>query len=329
MKSGTWRISGRETSSLPLFNTEVMGVAARRTRGRRFWSNLVNGPAARYLFILPTILFILIFLGYPLIQSIYISFTDASLLRPDVNRVGLKNYAQLLSDRLFWLSLRHSFQLTFTAVALQAILGLGLAVLLNQKVPGIQIFRNIALVTWVIPIAATVVLFSFAATPEYGLFNVLLKQIGLGDLQRYWFGNRDTAMWMIILMHVWRNAPFYALALLAAMQAIPQTLYEAAQVDGANAWQRFWVVTFPYIRYTLGVMIVLHVIFTFNNFEFVFLSTGGGPVRATEVLPTYIFEQSWQYYRLGYAAAIGVAMMLILLTITLISVRLMERARRS
>lgn len=134
---------------------------------------------------------------------------------------------------------------------------------------------------------------------------------------------------MIILMHVWRNAPFYALALLAAMQAIPQTLYEAAQVDGANAWTRFWVITFPYIRYTLGVMIVLHVIFTFNNFEFVFLSTGGGPVRATEVLPTYIFEQSWQYYRLGYAAAIGVAMMLILLTITLVSVRLMERARRS
>ena len=250
-------------------------------------------------------------------------------MMPSVSFVGLRNFISLLHDDIFWLSLGHSSLLTAAAVILQYLLGLGLAIALNQRVPGIGFFRSLAMVTWVIPIAATVVLFKWMATPDYGFFNILLTKLGLASYTRYWFGSITWAMPMIILMHVWRNVPFYAIALLAAMKSIPKELYEAAEVDGAGSLQRFWFITLPAIRYTSVIMIVLHVIFTFNNFDFVYLSTGGGPVRATEVLPTYVYQQSWMYYALGYSASIGVIMMFLLIIFTIASLYYIEGRERS
>jgi len=229
-------------------------------------------------------------------------------------------------DSLFALSFFHSALLTGAAVALQYCLGIGFALALNQSLPGIGFFRSVAMITWVIPIAATVILFKWMVTPDYGFVNQLFLRLGLAHYNIYWFGNPSAALPLIILMHVWRNVPFYGVAILASMQAIPKTLYEAAEVDGASKFQQFIYITFPGVRYTSLIMVVLHVIFTFNNFDFVYLSTGGGPVNATEVLPTYVYQQSWLYYALGYAASIGVFMMAVLATITLITLRFMNRS---
>ncbi|HHV62468.1 MAG TPA: sugar ABC transporter permease [Firmicutes bacterium] len=289
----------------------------------------LSATRSRILLVVPSLIFVGVLILYPILDGFRLSLTDTSLMMPSVSFVGLRNFISLLHDDIFWLSLGHSSLLTAAAVILQYLLGLGLAIALNQRVPGIGFFRSLAMVTWVIPIAATVVLFKWMATPDYGFFNILLTKLGLASYTRYWFGSITWAMPMIILMHVWRNVPFYAIALLAAMKSIPKELYEAAEVDGAGSLQRFWFITLPAIRYTSVIMIVLHVIFTFNNFDFVYLSTGGGPVRATEVLPTYVYQQSWMYYALGYSASIGVIMMFLLIIFTIASLYYIEGRERS
>src|ERR1700674_228319 len=282
------------------------------SRSLALWQRLGRGGLG-YLLIFPALFVILGLNLYPTIQGILTSFTNQSLIDPGHSvYVGLGNYLKLLRDPIFQVSLKHSLELTFSAVVLQVLLGLIMAHLLIQKVPGIHFFRSVAMITWVLPIIASVVMFRFMTLPNYGLVNILLRDAGLGELSRNWFGDQQSAFPLVLLMHLWRNVPFYAIAFMAAMQAIPAELYEAARIDGAGDWRQFWFVTLPNLRYIILVMVVLHVTFTFNNFDFVFLSTGGGPVNATEVLPTYIYKQAWSGYALGYASAGGVVMLIVL-----------------
>jgi len=272
-----------------------------------------------YAILFPALLVILGLNLYPTISGILTSFTNQSLIDPGHSLfVGLENYFKLLREPVFQISLLHSLQLTFFAVVLQVILGLVMAHLLIQKVPGIHFFRSVAMITWVLPIIASVVMFRFMTLPSYGFVNILLKDVGLERLARNWFGDETFAFLLVLIMHLWRNVPFYAVAFMAAMQAISSDLYEAARIDGAGEWRQFWFITLPNLRYIILVMVVLHVTFTFNNFDFVFLSTGGGPVNATEVLPTYIYKQAWNGYALGYASAGGVIMLVILVFLVLV-----------
>jgi ABC-type sugar transport system permease subunit len=165
-----------------------------------------------------------------------------------------------------------------------------------------------------------VIIFRFMVQPEYGFVNIVLGWFGLPT--SYWFGDPSTAFPLVVIMHVWRNVPFFAIALMAAMQSIPESLYEAAEMDGAGSLQKFRYVTLPQISYVSMIMIVLHVIYTFNNFDIVFLSTGGGPLGSTEVLATYVYKQAFQSYALGYAASIGVVMLVLLLAFTVVYVKL-------
>jgi multiple sugar transport system permease protein len=282
------------------------------------WQNL-SRKSFGYAILFPALLVILGLNLYPTISGILTSFTNQSLIDPGHSLfVGLENYFKLLRDPVFQISLLHSLQLTFFAVALQVILGLAMAHLLIQKVPGIHFFRSVAMITWVLPIIASVVMFRFMTLPSYGFVNILLKDVGLERLARNWFGDETFAFVLVLIMHLWRNVPFYAVAFMAAMQAISSDLYEAARIDGAGEWRQFWFITLPNLRYIILVMVVLHVTFTFNNFDFVFLSTGGGPVNATEVLPTYIYKQAWNGYALGYASAGGVIMLVILVFLVLV-----------
>jgi len=279
--------------------------------------------ALGYALLAPAICVILGLNLYPTLSGIFTSFTDQSLLNPNAWRaVGWQNYQRLLTDPVFRVSFIHSLVLTFSAVILQVIFGLGMAHLLIRKVPGIHWFRSIAMVTWVLPIITAVVIFRFLTLPNIGLINIILAALGLGSLTRNWFGEPAFAFLLILVMHLWRNVPFYGIAFMAAMQAIPQDLYEAATIDGASSWKRFWHITLPNLRYIILVMVVLHVTFTLNNFDFVYLSTGGGPVDATEVLATYIYKQAWSGYMLGYASAGGVIMLVILVLLVICSRKL-------
>jgi multiple sugar transport system permease protein len=281
------------------------------------------------LLLLPAVIVIAIFTVYPLLDGIYTAFTDQNLLSTSVHFVGLSNFADLFSDNVFWLSLEHSIILTTVVVVLQFILGLILALTMQQNLPGMRIFKSVIMASWVIPVAATVTMFKFMAQPDVGFFNLLLKAAGLDSLVRYWFGDISTALPTIMLLHLWRNVPFYGIAFLAAMQAIPASYYEAAEIDGAGAWAKFRYITLPGIRNMIVVMVTIHVLWTFNNFDFVWLATGGGPVNATDVLPTYVYRQSWQNYAIGYASSIGTVMLIILMLYFVVYMLIYERQANS
>jgi ABC-type sugar transport system permease subunit len=266
-----------------------------------------------------------VFTVYPLLNSLWMAFTDNNLLGSSVEFVGLDNFARLLSDDVFWLSLYHSIVLTVVVVLLQFGLGLILAWAMQQKLPGMGAFKSIIMASWVIPVAATVTMFKFMAQPDVGFINIVLRTIGFQDANIYWFGNRAAAFPFIMLLHLWRNVPFYSIAFLAAMQAIPRSYYEAAEIDGADAWSKFVHITLPGIRSMIIVMVTIHVLWTFNNFDFVYLSTGGGPVNDTDVLPVYVYRQSWDKYDLGYAASIGAVMLILLMIYFVVYMRLYER----
>jgi multiple sugar transport system permease protein len=281
------------------------------------------------LLLLPAVIVMAIFTVYPLLDGIYMSFTDQNLLSNSVSFVGLGNFARLLTDSIFWLSLAHSIILTSVVVVLQFVLGLVLALTMQQDLPGMGYFKSVIMASWVIPVAATVTMFKFMAQPDVGFFNLVLKAIGLGSLVRYWFGDLATAFPAIMLLHLWRNVPFYGIAFLAAMQAIPRSYYEAAEIDGAGAWAKFRYITLPGIRNMIVVMVTIHVLWTFNNFDFVWLATGGGPVNATDVLPTYVYRQSWQNYAIGYASSVGTIMLFILMIYFVVYMLVYERQANS
>jgi multiple sugar transport system permease protein len=208
-------------------------------------------------------------------------------------------------------------------------LGLILAWAMQQELPGMSLFKSIIMASWVIPVAATVIMFKFMAQPDIGLINIILKLTGFKELNRYWFGDLHAALPFIMLLHLWRNVPFYGIAFLAAMQAIPRSYYEAAEIDGASAWQRFVHITLPGIRSMIIVMVTIHVLWTFNNFDFIYLATGGGPVNATDVLPVYVYRQCWNSYTLGYGASIGSIMLIILMIYFIIYIRIYEKGEAS
>lgn len=277
------------------------------------------------LLILPALIVMGVFTVYPLLEGIRIAFTNRHFLKEGVEFVGLQNFIRLLSDEIFWVSLYHSVALTAVVVFLQFLFGLILAWAMSQKLPGMSWFKSIIMASWVIPVAATVILFKFMAQPDIGLINIVFKVIGLEELNRYWLGDPDVALAFIMLLHLWRNVPFYGVAFLAAMQAIPKSYYEAAEIDGAGAWNRFWYITLPGIRNMVIVMVTIHVLWTFNNFDFVYLATGGGPVNATDVLPVYVYRQCWNSYTIGYGASIGTVMLLLLMLYFVVFIKLSER----
>lgn len=275
--------------------------------------------------ILPALIIMSLFTVYPLLDGLRMAFTDTHLLKETVQFVGLANFVRLPSDEIFWISLYHSVVLTVVVVLLQFVLGLILAWAMQQKLPGMSLFKSIIMASWVIPVAATVIMFKFMAQPDIGLINIILKLIGFKELNKYWFGDLHAALPFIMLLHLWRNVPFYGVAFLAAMQAIPKSYYEAAEIDGASAWQSFVHITLPGIRSMIIVMVTIHVLWTFNNFDFVYLATGGGPVNATDVLPVYVYRQCWSSYTLGYGASIGTVMLVMLMIYFIVYIRIYER----
>lgn len=293
------------------------------SRYREEFSSFLSDTWLGYAFVIPATIILAVIIGYPTLRGLYLAFFEASLLNPEqMEFVGLENFAALAGDPIFKTALWHTVLLTALAVSFQYLLGLGLALALKEKVPGAGIFRSLSMVTWVMPIIVMVIIFRFMVQNGFGPVNIILKNLGMRTT--YWFGEPGVAFPLIVVMHVWRNVPFYAISLLAAMQSIPKEQYEAARLDGAGPLERFRYITLPQISYVSMIMIVLHVTFTFKNFDIVYLSTGGGPLGNTEVLATYVYKQAFEQYALGYGASIGAVMLILMLTFTVVYVKLEE-----
>jgi len=277
-----------------------------------------------YAVLSPALIMLLILMIFPTVKALYDSFTDYGLFNPLPNFIGFENYLIIFQDSEFWAAFLRGIWLVVLAVGIQYVSGLSLALLLNENLKGMKWVKFIIMIPWVIPVVATVVMFDWMAASDYGLINMILNKIGLGETARYWFGDTQWAFIMIVIMHVWRNMPFYAITLYAGLKNIPRVLYEAAKIDGAGSWKRFVHITMPQLKVPSMIVIILHVLWTFNNFDMVYLSTGGGPVGTTEVIATKVYQTAWTFYEYGQASSMGIIMLLFMMAFSIIYIRIVN-----
>lgn len=293
-------------------------------RFREVFSDVSNKTLFGYTLLVPATLLVLAIIVYPLLEGIFMSLFEVSFLNPaDAEWVGLENYRAMLNDDALHQAFWNTVLLTAVTVVVQYILGLGLALLLKQQLPGMRWIRTAVLIAWVMPLIVNVFLWQWGTHPEYGLVNVVLGSVGLPTGN--WLGNPSTALPMVMFQHIWAATPFFAVVFLAALQSIPDTLYKAAKIDGADSVRTFFYITLPQLSYVSMILVVLYTIFWFNAFTIVYIGTGGGPVGSTELIATHIYKEGFQSYTLGYAAAVGVADALLLTLFTIVYVKLEGR----
>ncbi len=308
-------------------NTDVTtGQAQARLRHRRD----INQNWSGILLILPATVIMLAVILYPLGLNIQMSFHKILLLKPKLGRpfVGFENYMKVLADDNFWRAARNSLVWTVGSVAVQVLLGLAAAVLLNKSIKGRGAFRGLMMIPWITPGVVAAIIWKWIYDGQFGILNFILMGLHIIDKPIVWLGNVSTAFPAVIFTHAWKNFPFVAVMLLAAMQVISMDLYEAADIDGANAWQKFWHITLAEIRPTLFLTMLLTSIWTFNSFDMIWLMTEGGPSGTTDTLTTYVYKTTFQAYNLGRAAAIAVLMFLALLVLVLFYARAVNKEER-
>ncbi|MDC3418539.1 carbohydrate ABC transporter permease [Aquibacillus salsiterrae] len=270
--------------------------------------------AIAYFFMLPAILFLILLLLVPIINVFINSLFESNLLTPGKEKfVGLDNFISTFQDPLFWTAIKNSIVYTFGSVGGEYVVGLTTAILLNQQIKGRAIFRGIMIIPWVVPIVVAGMTWRWMLNPDYGIINVLLMNAGVIEQGINWLGSESTAMFSVIWVNVWRSFPFYTISFLAVLQTINKNELEAAEIDGANIFQKFWNITFPKLKGISMILIVLHLIWTFNNFDFIWILTEGGPLNATETLAINTYKEAFMKYHYGTASAISVLMMSILL----------------
>jgi multiple sugar transport system permease protein len=278
------------------------------------------------LFMLPAAIFLLVFLSYPLGLGVWLGFTDTRIGRAGVF-VGLENYQLLWDDSIFWLSVFNTILYTVAASILKFMLGLWLALLLNEHLPFKAIIRAIVLLPWVVPTVLSAIAFWWIYDAQFSIISWGLMKLGLIDSPINFLGNPNNARATVILTNVWRGIPFVAITLLAGLQTISPSLHEAATLDGATSWQRFRYITLPMLSPLIAVVMTFSVLFTFTDFQLIYVLTRGGPLNATHLMATLSFQRAIPGGQLGEGAAIAVAMVPFLLAAILFSYFGLQRRR--
>ncbi|MCA3155556.1 MAG: sugar ABC transporter permease [Burkholderiales bacterium] len=274
------------------------------------------------LFMLPLILGLGVFLIWPIAEAVRLSFVRYNPLRPDSQPfVGLDNYVFVLQDPLFWESFSQALIWTGWSTVSQALIGVGLAMLLHQPLKGMNAFRGLLLFPYIVPTVVIALNWRWLFNSEIGIVNHLLMSAGIIDDRIAWLSTPTMAMASAILLNVWKYTPFVVIVVLARLQTIPTELYDAAKVDGAGPFRRFRDITLPQLAEVLAVVIVFRTIWTFNKFEEIYLLTRGGPGTSTYNLALYAFDQSIANLRMGVGAAAGVIMLLLLLLGSVLYIR--------
>lgn len=276
------------------------------------------GPAL--LFIAPALLGFLVFFAWPAIRGLYLSFTDFNLLRAP-EWVGIDNYVAIAQDPVFWNSMRVTLQYVVINISVQTAVALVLAVLLHRFTRS-MIVRGIVLLPYLIANVVVALVWFWLADYNLGLINSTLDALGFDRIG--FFGNEAFAMTTIALVNVWRHMGYTTLLIFAGLQAIPRDVYEAAEVDGAGEWRVFWGVTLPLLRPVLAFVLVITVVGSFQIFDTIAVTTGGGPANATQAINVYIYDRAFGRFDFGYASALSVILMLILAVVALLQLRILR-----
>ncbi len=271
-----------------------------------------------YLFLTPTILILGVFLALPVLYAIVLAFYRVQLLGDVSYRfAGLRNFVRMLDDQRVWIALKNTVQYVAIVVPLQTILALGLAMLLNAQIRGKSWFRVAFFLPTVTSSAVLTLIFMWIYN-SHGLLNSFLSEIGLPTYN--WLGDPDVALKGIMLMNIWATAPLYMVIYLAAMQDIPESLYEAAAIDGASGWEKFWHITLPFLRPVTFFVIVMGIIGTFQLFDqsYIFSNGSGGPDNATLTIVLLIYQYAFKSLDMGYALALTLVLAIVIMAVTLI-----------
>ncbi len=270
------------------------------------------------LLIAPTVLILSAVIVYPLVTGIYLSLF--SLYTPTLQGsfVGLDNYVAVLGSGGFWFALWTTILWTVGTLILQVFFGVSLALLLNQNILFRSLARSLVLFPYFLSTVVAVLLWRWLFNDLYGLLNHLMMAAGIIDMPKDWLGRMPNAMISIIVVGAWKFFPFVVIAVLARLQTIPEQLYEAATIDGAGPFGRFFDVTLPQLRDVLGIVILLRIIWDFKEFDLIYLLTGGGPIDSTRTLPLIVYQQAFGLNQMGMAATYAVAMMLVMLAFMLV-----------
>jgi multiple sugar transport system permease protein len=275
-----------------------------------------------YAFILPSLLGFVVFLVAPMVASLGISFYDWELLTPP-QFVGLKNFATLLNDRVFRQVVVNTLYYTAGLVPLNLVVSLGLALWLNTRLRGLTLYRMAFFLPVVTVTVAVALIWRWMYEPRAGIVDAALHAVGLPGPT--WLGDTHWAMPAIILMSLWKGFGYNMVLFLAGLQGIPVSIYEAAMIDGASAWQRFWRITLPLLSPVIFLAVVLTVISSFQVFDQALVMTNGGPANATNTIVLYIYQNGFQFFRMGYASAIAWVLFAVIFIFTLFQMRLQGR----
>jgi multiple sugar transport system permease protein len=279
---------------------------ARRTPPLGVW--LDRQSVFSWLMMAPPLLFLAALVGYPFCYGILLSLQDRPVAHAGTF-VGLKNFATNFNDPIFWRVALNTFVYTAVATLLKMIGGLALALAMNQQFPLKNLVRALMLLPFIVPTVLSTVAWMWILDPAFSVLNWLLVAAGVPKPGPSWLGNPILAMLSIIMINTWRGLPFYGITLLAGLQTVPPELYEAATIDGASGWQRFRYVTLPLLQPIILIVTLFSVIFTFADFQLVYVLTHGGPQNATQLFATYAFDIAMGAGQLGLGASVALAML--------------------
>ncbi|OBZ94733.1 ABC transporter permease [Pararhizobium polonicum] len=261
-----------------------------------------------WLLLLPAFMALASVSFYPIVNGLYLSLTNTSLISQENDFTGFANYVELWNDPLFWNAWWHTIWFTFASTTLETLIGLAMALILCEAFSGRGLVRAAMLVPWAMPTVVTSKMFGWLFDGQHGIINFVLLHLGLIDQNVNWYGSPDTAMTTIIIADVWKTTPFMALLLLTGLQTVPKSLVEAARMDGAKAWVIFWNIRLPLLMPTLLIAGLFRALDAFRVFDLVYVLTGGGPADSTETLSTLSYKVLFSTLQFGYGSAVSTAM---------------------
>jgi multiple sugar transport system permease protein len=302
-------------------NTKAVPSLAARARSMRWLDR--EGPLG-YLMISPAFLFLFFLLAYPFGMAIYLSLTDKRL-GGDASFVGLDNYLTLFGTSRFWTTVWNSLVYTLGALALKFVGGIAVAQLLNRPFWGRRLATALLLLPWIIPTVFSTLAWWWMLDPANSIINVMLRQWGIIDQNLPFLTDPTWAMACLILLNAWRGVPFFAISFLAAIQTVPEELNDAAKMDGANEWRRFWSITFPLILPVVGIVVLISTISTISDFELPYLLTRGGPRDATLIFGILTYDYAMNIGHIGLGAAVSITMVPLLALLVVLSLVQLRR----
>ncbi len=273
---------------------------------------------ARWVFVLPALIIVGVLLIYPIFSSLYYSMTTKHLIRPSYDFVGLANYQAVLSDPNFFKAFLTSIVWTICSLVGQLIIGFTSALAINRVKVGKSVYRTLMIIPWAFPSIVIALSWKWILNGVSGFLPNILVQLGICSELPQFLSDNSLVFLTLIFINVWFGAPMIMVNVLSALQTIPQDQYEAAQIDGASKLQQFWHITVPHIKIVVGLLVVLRTIWVFNNFDMIYLLTGGGPANATTTVPIYAYNMGWGTKMLGKSSAVTMLLLAFLLLVCIV-----------